>query len=61
MCQIAVQNFFTPEFPVKVSTFEKDKGHFMPTYFLMKELKEKMGRDSELYFIMGTDILPTLK
>ena len=61
MCEIATKDFFHPSFPVVISKFEQEKGSYVPTYFLMKELMEKHKDEMELYFIIGTDLLPTLK
>jgi len=43
----------------KVVDIEIKNGEMIPTYFLMKELEEQ-NKESELYFIIGSDLLPTL-
>ena len=52
---------FPPEFPVEVSSIEVDNGQTIPTYFLMKKLQEMYGDQKEFHFIMGSDLIPTLK
>ena len=65
MTEIAVKDFFPPEFPVYVKDIEIQNGPMIPTYFLLKKLEAEFSRDSEnrkrkFYFMMGSDLIPTL-
>ena len=44
-----------------MSDIEIKNGTTIPTYFLMKQLKEQYGHESEFHFIIGSDLIPTLR
>ena len=44
---------------MKVNDIEIKNGNSIPTYFLIEKLN-KMYKDHEFWFIMGTDLLPSL-
>ncbi len=60
MCKIAVEDLFHDEYPVFVNDIEIKNGSSIPTYFLMKQL-EKEYPDHEFSFVIGTDLVPSLK
>ena len=59
LVQKAVEDFFPPDFPVKVDTIEIDNGDSIPTFYLMQQY-EKLYPEYEFWFVMGTDLIPTL-
>ncbi len=59
MVKTAVADFFPRQMPVKVNDIEIKNGSLIPTYFLMKRL-EKEYPDITFYFILGSDLIPTL-
>ncbi len=61
MTRIAVKDFFNEKFPVEVNSIEVDNGTTIPTYFLMNKLKENYAGSLEFFFILGSDLIPTLK
>ena len=60
MTRIAVREMFPEGYPVEVSEIEIVNGGTIPTYRLMKRLEEE-NKDSEFHFVMGSDLIPTLK
>ena len=60
--RLAVADMFPPDFPVTVSPIEVDNGTTIPTYFLMERLRELHASEGkEFHFVMGSDLIPTLK
>ncbi len=59
MVQIAASDFFPTKLPIRVDDTEVRNGPSIPTYFLMKQLEKEHPEDT-FYFILGSDILPTL-
>lgn len=60
MIRMAVEEFFPPGFPVKVSSIEVDHGESIPTVYLMDQLNEKYGETHSFHFIMGSDLIKSL-
>lgn len=60
MVKIAVGDLFPTKIPVKVHDIEVKNGHLIPTYTLIKKL-EAMYPENVFYFIMGSDLIPTLQ
>jgi len=61
MTRLAVNDFFPPGFPVHVSDVEIKNKTTIPTYFLMKQFERDYGHEHDFHFIIGSDLLPTLK
>ena len=59
MCQLAVNNTFTGDFPVKVCAFELGKPKAYPTVDLLQELDRKFP-DLEIKFVVGSDLLESI-
>ncbi len=60
MVQTAVSDFFPSQLPIKVDDIEIKNMSLIPTYYLMKRL-EKEHPDCAFYFILGSDLIPTLQ
>ena len=60
MVELSIADFFTPDIPIKVDDIEIKNGKTIPTYHLLKKY-EKMYPDTNFYFIVGTDLLPSLE
>jgi nicotinic acid mononucleotide adenylyltransferase len=60
MVDMAIKDFFPPEFPVKVNRIEVDNGESIPTAYLMDKLDEQYADQCDLYFIMGSDLIEHL-
>ena len=61
MCNIAVKEFFPKNFPIKVKDTEIINGEFIPTYYLLEKYEKEFKDQMEFYFVMGTDLIPTLR
>ena len=59
MCQLAIQDYFPKDYPVKVCDIEVQNGSSIPTYFMMKKLEEE-HKGMEFHFLAGTDLIPGL-
>ena len=55
-----MKDFFPDDFPVYVNDIEVKNGSTIPTYFLMKRLETEYP-DYSFYFIIGSDLIPTLR
>ena len=60
MVKLAVQEFFPPEFPVKVDPIEVEHGDSIPTVHLIEQLEKKYKGTHEFSFIMGSDLIKGL-
>ena len=56
MCELAVNTYFTPSFPVKVSDMEVFRSRAMFTYDMLTELKRE-NPDCDFYYVVGSDWL----
>lgn len=76
MVNMLISDFFPPDFPIKVFTssntslipfsqsndIEIQNKESIPTYFLMKKfIEDPNHRDKEFYFILGSDLLSTIR
>jgi nicotinate (nicotinamide) nucleotide adenylyltransferase len=59
MLQMAVKDFFPPNFPVKVDTTEVDNGLQIPTIYLLDQLMARYTENS-FHFVMGSDLVQSL-
>ena len=60
MVELAVQEFFPPQFPVKVDPIEVENGDSIPTVHLIEQLEKKYKGTHEFSFIMGSDLIKGL-
>ena len=60
MVELAIKDFFPPDFPVKVNSIEIENGQSIPTMYLMDRLNDEYGDSNLLYFIMGSDLISGL-
>ena len=60
MCQKAIEDFFPANFPVKIDDIEVKNGEQIKTYFLLQQLAEIHGPKYKFYFLIGSDLVPTL-
>ena len=60
MVELAVADFFPPNFPVKISRIEIDHGESIPTMYLMDRFNMEHGDTHKFYFIMGSDLIKSL-
>ena len=60
MTRSSVKDFFIPETPITVDPIEIDNGESIPTYELMKQMQATFGGTHQVYFLMGSDLLPEL-
>ena len=59
MCELAVKSTFPSEFPVLVTDTEIRAGCYMPTVFLMRNLRSEHP-DVDFSVVIGSDLVPTL-
>ena len=60
MVKMAVTDLFPSQMPVKVDDIEIKNKLLIPTFYLMKKL-EKEHPDIVFYFILGSDLIPTIQ
>ena len=59
MIKLAIADFFSPDFPVKIDEKEIENGQSIPTAYLMDEYRQKHP-DIDFWFVMGTDLISGL-
>jgi nicotinate (nicotinamide) nucleotide adenylyltransferase len=59
MLKLIIEDLLTEEIPIKIDTTEIEKGEYIPTYFLLKDLEKKYP-DKEFVFIIGSDLIEGL-
>ncbi len=59
MLKFILEDLLTEQIPIKIDTTEIDKGEYIPTYFLLKDLEKKYP-DKEFVFIIGSDLIEGL-
>ena len=60
MVERAIHDFYPESFPIKANDIEVKHGPMVPTYFLMQMLQQKYGDGFKFYFMMGSDLIPSL-
>lgn len=60
MLHLIKDDLIAPNVPIYIDETEVNRGEYVPTYFLLKELTEK-HKDKEFIFCIGTDLLEGLK
>ena len=60
MLHLIKDDLIAPNVPIYIDETEVNRGEYVPTYFLLKELTEK-HKDKEFIFCIGTDLLGGLK
>ena len=60
MVKRAIDDYFPRGYPIRADDIEVLNGPSIPTYFLMKQLEAKYGNNFQFYFMMGSDLIPTL-
>ena len=59
MLKFILEDLLTEQIPIKIDTTEIEKGEYIPTYFLLKDLEKKYP-DKEFVFIIGSDLIEGL-
>ena len=59
MTELAVEEFFPKDYPVKIDTIEIQKGPSIPTVYLLDEY-HKSYPETEFIFVMGTELIAEL-
>ena len=59
MLKLILEDLINEEIPIKIDTTEIEKGEYIPTYFLLKDLEKKFP-DKEFVFIIGSDLIDGL-
>ncbi|CAD7947466.1 unnamed protein product [Amoebophrya sp. A120] len=64
MCHLAVNTRFDGAFPIRVCELEADAQTYIPTFEVWKELTKQANinndHKTEVYIIIGSDLIPTL-
>jgi len=60
LCVLGIEGKFSPALPIKVCDIEIFEKSSIPTYFCIQALEKKYP-DYEFYWVIGTDLVDTLK
>lgn len=60
LCVLGIEGKFSAKLPIKVCDIEVFEKQSIPTYFCIKKLEEKFP-DYDFFWVIGTDLVDTLK
>ena len=59
MLNFILEDLLDEKIPIKIDTYEIDKGEYVPTYFLLKDFEKKYP-EKEFIFVIGSDLIKGL-